>query len=299
MKYYQQSLSTLAAAMTETEKQNIKFECKKFINNNRKLILKFPSSTQEEQEWILNYLSLGKGTIPYEIITRFNSLDIRPDQEFFCIKQFYSRLKSGIISQEQCKAVKNLYVTMKMENLGKLNMLYNFQDAIILCEIFESRATYLNKNFKFNPRKCNSANSFSGCVHRDKSKCIIAFQTDAETVKIFEKTLIGGFSSVDTHLPFDSQILLPKNQRDQMKLIYKIKTTAGGYENKKISTKILKMDENNQYGNAMTKDLPYGCIKKMKKIPSLREFNMILSNISHTDKIGHLFIVDIKFHVKN
>ena len=238
MKYYQQSLSTLAAAMAETEKQNIKFECKKFINNNRKLILKFSSSTQEEQEWILNYLSLGKGTIPYELITRFNSPDIRTDQEFFRIKQFYARLKSGIISQEECKAVKKLYVTMKMENLGKLNMFYNFQDAIILCEIFKFRATYLNKNFKFNPRKWNSANSFSGCVHRDKSKCIITFQTDAETVKIFEKTLKGGFCSVDTHLPIHSQILLPKNQRDQMKLIYKIKTTADGYENKKISTKI-------------------------------------------------------------
>ena len=63
-----------------------------------------------------------------------------------------------------------------MENLGELNMLYNFQHTIILFKIFESRATYLKKNFKFNPRKCNSAGSFSGCVHRDKSKCIIALQ---------------------------------------------------------------------------------------------------------------------------
>ena len=47
-------------------------------------------------------------------------------------------------------------------------------------------------------------------------------------------------------------------------LIYRIKTAAGGYENKRISTKILKMDENNQYGNGMMKPLPYGCIKKMK-----------------------------------
>lgn len=39
--------------------------------------------------------------------------------------------------------------------------------------------------------------------------------------------------------------------------------------------------------------------KKMKKFTSLREFNMILRNISHTDKIDHLFIADIKFHVKN
>ena len=48
-----------------------------------------------------------------------------------------------------------------------------------------------------------------------------------------------------------------------MKLIYKIKAVAGGYENKRISTKILKTDKNNQYRNAMTKPLPYGCIKKM------------------------------------
>ena len=31
---------------------------------------------------------------------------------------------------------------------------------------------------------------------------------------------------------------------------------------KRVSTKILNMDENNQYEQAMTKPLPYGCIKK-------------------------------------
>ena len=56
------------------------------------------------------------------------------------------------------------------------------------------------------------------------------------------------------------------------------------------------MDENNQYGMAMTKPLPYGCIKKQDKVPRMTEFNKILDCISHDDKIGHLFIVDIKFH---
>ena len=59
------------------------------------------------------------------------------------------------------------------------------------------------------------------------------------------------------------------------------------------------MDKNNQYGNAMIKPFPYGCIKKMEKIPSLCEFKKILSKLFHEDKIGHLFIVDIKFHNKN
>ena len=59
------------------------------------------------------------------------------------------------------------------------------------------------------------------------------------------------------------------------------------------------MDENSQYGQAMTKPLPYGCIKKQEQPSSLLVFNKILDRISHEDKIGHLFIVDIKFHNKN
>ena len=56
------------------------------------------------------------------------------------------------------------------------------------------------------------------------------------------------------------------------------------------------MDKNNQYGQAMTKPLPYGCVKRQEHPPSFVKFNKILDRISHEDKIGHLFIVDIKFH---
>ena len=45
-------------------------------------------------------------------------------------------------------------------------------------------------------------------------------------------------------------------------------------------TKILKMDENNQYENAMAKPLPIGSIKKSKKILSMREFDLIIQGIS-------------------
>ena len=39
--------------------------------------------------------------------------------------------------------------------------------------------------------------------------------------------------------------------------------------------------------------------KKAPKVTSLLEFNMILDRISHEDNVGHLFIVDIRFHNKN
>ena len=47
-----------------------------------------------------------------------------------------------------------------------------------------------------------------------------------------------------------------------------------------MTTNILKMDENSQYDQAMTKPLPYGCIKKMKT-SILLEFNRILDALSH------------------
>ena len=121
---------------------------------------------------------------------------------------------------------------------------------------------YLNKElFKFNPRKCISASSFSGFVHKDKSKCLIALPTDAEHVRVFEKTLIGGFSCVNTRPAFDTQILLSEKENEKVIFDFDINGTK---QTKRISTKILKMDENNQYGQAMTKPHPYGCIKKQK-----------------------------------
>ena len=119
----------------------------------------------------------------------------------------------------------------------------------------------LKKIFQYNPRKCNTASSVSGCVHRNKSKCCIALPTDAEYVGAFEKTLLGGFSCVNTRLAFDTNILLNDTNKEKVLIELDI---DGKKRAKRISSKILKMDENNQYGMAMTKPLPYGCIKKTR-----------------------------------
>ena len=62
----------------------------------------------------------------------------------------------------------------------------------------------------------------------------------------------------------------------------------------RVITKILKLDENNQYGFAMTKPMPTGCIKFNEDF-SWSTFNRLLENVDLNDKIGRLYIVDIKF----
>ena len=104
--------------------------------------------------------------------------------------------------------------------------------------------------FPYNPRKCSSASSLSTCIHKFLAKRIITLLTKAKVVELFEQTLIGGFSCVNTCLTFSSKTLLPKDEENKanqkLELIYRIRNDiTNKFESKKIVTKIIKMNENN------------------------------------------------------
>ena len=102
-KSYQQSLASLAASMTDIEKENVRKNCRKFLAEN----LMFLNDKQEK--WLLDYLSLGKRMIPYQMITEFSSLEIKPKDSFFDQKDFYSSLKEKDISTEEYENVKKFF----------------------------------------------------------------------------------------------------------------------------------------------------------------------------------------------
>ena len=159
-----------------------------------------------------------------------------------------------------------------MRNLGDMNDLYNVQDVVLLYEIIKNRFQLMQDENGYNPRKGNSASTLSGCIEREMSKVIIALPTSNEVIDIFEKTLTGGFNCVNTRLAFDTEILLQnsnENENDDVlqkdyryKLCCKLKLDSDSeYKTYRVMTKILKLDENNQYGFAKTKTMPTGCIK--------------------------------------
>ena len=203
-----------------------------------------------------------------------------------------------------------------MRNLSNLNDLYNVQDVIILLEIIENRFQIIQDKTSYNPRIINSASKLSGCIQREKSKCILALPINNTQMEVFEKTICGGFSSVNTRLSFDTEILMPNltktdydkmnidesfkaYKRDDLKVVYSLKfDDEKKLKKKRVIAKIVKLDENNQYGYAMTRPMPTGCIKQNNS-PSWLKFNLLLEKVSFEDSIGHLFIVDVKFDVKN
>ena len=65
IKYFQQSLASLANSLADEEKKSIQKECIKFITKDESLLRKFKNYPEQDYEWIINYLSSGKGVIPY------------------------------------------------------------------------------------------------------------------------------------------------------------------------------------------------------------------------------------------
>ena len=293
LKYYQHSLAELTSSMDIKEIEKAKIEMNSFLKNHNYFSTIWAFIPPTKQNKILKITYESKGVIPYELVTGLNSFFQTPENEFWSKTEFYSELKQKHITDEEYEQSKFLYQTLKMRHLGDLNDLYNAQDVILLSELIENRFHFMQDKYGFNPRKCNSASSLSGCIEREMSKVIITFATNVEHLEIFEKIITGGFSCVNTCLAFDTSILLPKKpdgSRDKdFKCIYKIND-----EIKRVISKILKLDENNQYGHAMTKPLPTGCIKNDSDL-SWKTFNLLLESVSLEDKIGHLYIVDIKF----
>ena len=160
----------------------------------------WPYFSINKKNKILEIIAEGKGVIPYETIVDMISFFIKADKDFWEKSKFFSELKLSTVNNEDYENSKYLYETLKMRNLEVLNDLYNTQDVILLTVIIESRFQAMHDAYGFNPRKCNSASSMSGCIEREMSKIILALPTKYEHVEIFEETVIGGFSCVNTSL---------------------------------------------------------------------------------------------------
>ena len=87
---------------------------------------------KDDKNWILNYLSSGKSAVPYEKMKSYESLNLKPEGEFFNKIDFYSSLKNKIVSDKEYNEVTTIFALLKMRNKGDLDDLYNFQDTIIL-----------------------------------------------------------------------------------------------------------------------------------------------------------------------
>ena len=228
LKYYQKSPEELASTLTEEEKESVKKLTGQYLNKHYYLCEVWKYLSEAQKERILDIISEGKSNIPCENIVNMHSLFSTPKNGIFFEKpEFSSELKQKAVNDSDYQTSFYSDKTFRMRHLGDMNDLYSVQDVILLCEIYENRFQFMNDRYGFNPRKCNSASTLSGCVEREMSRVIITLPTSNEIVDIFEQSITGGFSCVNNHLAFDTEIFFTechktKRMKKIMKLIKKI-----------------------------------------------------------------------------
>ena len=105
VKYFQQSLGSLAESMTDTEKGNVRKIYRKFLEE--KLFL-----NDDDEKWVLDS---GKEIILYQMITDFDALNIQPENDFFEYDSFYSSLKEKNNSVEEYENVKIFFTILTLK----------------------------------------------------------------------------------------------------------------------------------------------------------------------------------------
>ena len=105
-----------------------------------------------------------------------------------------------------------LFKLLKMRNLKDINDIFNAQDVYTLDVITEYRWQKIKEDTGFDPRCFTSASTLSGAIERVKSKIVITYPKDIETVELMEELLSGGYSLVHTRVGFDTEMFTPKSK---------------------------------------------------------------------------------------
>ena len=104
VKYYQQALSRLARSTDSSERERIQSLLLDYLAFQHPYYsqLFLSDLTEEDKNFVLEYLSSGKGCFPFEAVNGFDSLSPTPeDGDFWYILTFYSRLRDEGISQKE------------------------------------------------------------------------------------------------------------------------------------------------------------------------------------------------------
>ena len=104
LNYYQKSLATIEQTANEYEKNAIKTETEKFLDQYFCFKTVWETLKKEQCEKILHIVSSEKGIFPYEKIKEFYRLDLKPENGICFNKYpFYSELKQKNVNEEEYK----------------------------------------------------------------------------------------------------------------------------------------------------------------------------------------------------
>ena len=180
-----------------------------------------------------------KGLFPYSFVTSDEFLLAKRDYPPKSL--FYNKLRKEDCTDEEYNDAKELYLQTAFSSLGDSMALYNVTDTILLMVICKEQFAMLKKYLGLHPANLTSMSSLSVCAMARRSRCFVQHVPNDAMFEIIQQA-----TRVHLRLGIDTR-WMPK-----LSYIY------DQYILERIVGCIVMCDENNQYGGAMTQELPTG-----------------------------------------
>ena len=282
LSFFQASLDDLSKSAIEKEKEWIKYDTNNMLLQT--MGKRYEKLSKNEQEEILEIM-VSKGAIPYDMFITGNELQY---EDFPDKLSFISSLKKAEIEDEVYDRMKRLWNILKLKNIGELVSLYNYADVIILTCLAQNRFNTLRqKAGQIEPKAYSSTCTFTGNAMLKQSKITINKAPNLKCLEAFEKSIVGGYTSTPIRISFNTSLI----SNEGIDLL--LPDENNKVSKKKVFTSVLKLDQINQYGMAMTKPLPKGGIRE-QKINGDFDIEKYLDEYNEESKVGHMFKVVIE-----
>jgi hypothetical protein len=140
-------------------------------------------------------LMTKKGFFPYEYLTDFNKLEETglPPKD-----KFYSSLREEGISDEDYAHAQHVFKKMECRTLGDYLALYNSQDTLLLCDIFETFRASMHKQYGLDPAWSYTLPSYSWdcCLYKTRRTLHLFNSQEANMYLFCEDMVRGGLCTV-------------------------------------------------------------------------------------------------------
>ena len=188
----------------------------------------------------------GKGFYPYDYMNSEEKLKLKILPAYI---NFFSTLKNKNITLEEYEKARQGWKAFNCKNMGDYTRIYCIRDVLLLCDIFENFREINLKEYDVDPLISGytlPGISWANMLRYTKQE--LKLITDRDIYEDFEKGIRGGVSMcVVRHAKANNKYM-------------------SDYDPKNPSSYIFYVDENNLYGNSMSKNLPYDIERKMTKL---------------------------------